>query len=211
MLFKNHPDKFGFSISRKSQKFSLFLKNGFLFNIYTFIDTSRSPRAGEDHGVAYHFVPKEEFLELVDQQAFIEYAQFSGNHYGTSFVAVKDVTEAQKVCILDIEMEVSCLVPLPFSCGMEHTAYDKQGVKQVKKSDLDARFIFLKPPSMEILRQRLEGRATETPESLQKRLAQAEKELEFASIPGAHDKIIINDNLEETYKELEAYLLPLAE
>jgi len=63
---------------------------------------------------------------------------------------------------------------------------------------------------MEILRQRLEGRATETPESLHKRLTQAEKELEFASTPGAHDKIIINDDLEETYKELEAYLLPLA-
>lgn len=69
-------------------------------------DTTRNPRAGEEDGVQYHFVSKEQFLKLIDENAFIEHAVFSSNHYGTSIQAVKDVATKGKICILDIEMEV---------------------------------------------------------------------------------------------------------
>ena len=83
-LFANHPNTFGFSVSH----------------------TSRSPRAGEEDGVAYHFVTKPSFGKLVEENAFIENATFSGNSYGTSFKAVEDVQSEGKICVLDIEMEV---------------------------------------------------------------------------------------------------------
>ncbi|KAF3936449.1 hypothetical protein ABW19_dt0206342 [Dactylella cylindrospora] len=169
-LFAKYPDTFGFSVSH----------------------TSRAPRAGEEHGKAYWFTTPDEFLKLVDDGAFIEHANFSGNLYGTTVKAVKDVQDAGKVCILDIEME---------------------GVKQVKKTDLNdtCTFIFVQPPSVEELRKRLEGRGTENPDSLAKRLAQAEKELEFAQTPGVHDKIIVNDDLDKAYEELEGHILKLIE
>ncbi|KAH0143015.1 hypothetical protein KCU67_g13764, partial [Aureobasidium melanogenum] len=82
-LLKEYPDRFGFSISH----------------------TTRQPRGQEQNGVEYHFVTKDEFLKLVDQKGFIEYAQFGSNYYGTSVQAVKDVAQKDRTCILDIEME----------------------------------------------------------------------------------------------------------
>ena len=75
------------------------------------IDTTRSPRPGEKHGVEYHFTTKDAFLRLVDEGGFIEHAQFGGNYYGTSVEAVRDIAEKGRICILDIEMEVGS----PFS------------------------------------------------------------------------------------------------
>lgn len=80
-----------------------------------------------------------------------------------------------------------------------------QGVKQIKKSSIQARFVFISPPSMAILEQRLRGRGTEKEDSIQKRLAQAEKEMEFSRQEGAHDLIIVNDDLETAFAELEAF------
>jgi len=165
-LFAQHPDTFGFSVSH----------------------TTRSPRESEAHGVHYHFVPRETFLDLVSQNAFIEHAQFSSNCYGTSKNAVQDVADKGRVCILDIEME---------------------GVKQVKLSTLPAKFIFIQPPSIEVLRARLDGRGTENPSSIEKRLNQARKELDYAALPGSHDKVIVNDDLEECYKEFYGYIMGL--
>ncbi|KAI9829033.1 MAG: guanylate kinase [Thelocarpon impressellum] len=162
-LFAEHPSTFGFSVSH----------------------TTRGPRAGEVDGREYNFVPKETFLQLVDEGGFIEHAQFSGNHYGTSIKAVKDVADKGLICILDIEME---------------------GVKQVKRTDLNARFLFLAPPSLAVLEQRLRGRGTEDEASLRKRLDQAEKELAYARTEGAHERVIVNDNVDVAYKELEAFI-----
>jgi guanylate kinase len=80
-------------------------------------------------------------------------------------------------------------------------------VKQVKKTDLNARFLFLAPPSVEELERRLRGRGTETDESLEKRLNQAKNELEFSKQPGAHDKIVVNDDLDIAYKELKDFIV----
>jgi len=82
----------------------------------------------------------------------------------------------------------------------------KQGVKQIKQSHIAARFVFISPPSMKILEERLRGRGTEKEESIQKRLTQAKNELEYAETPGAHDIIIVNDDLEKAYQELEAFI-----
>lgn len=83
-LFDEFPDNFGFSVSH----------------------TTRGPRAGEEDGRHYHFVTKDEFLNLIENKGFIEHAQFGGNHYGTSIKAVEDIAAKGRTCILDIEMEV---------------------------------------------------------------------------------------------------------
>lgn len=106
----------------------------------------------------------------------------------------------------------------------------EQGVKQVKRTDLNARFMFLAPPSVEELERRLRGRGTESEESLRwvasegspltcyrqegidrnfgsKRLAQAKNELEYAKEPGAHNKIVVNDDLEKAYTELRDWIV----
>ncbi|KAJ5808920.1 hypothetical protein N7474_010189 [Penicillium riverlandense] len=148
--------------------------------------TTRSPRPGEQDGREYNFTTKEAFLDLVAQNGFIENAQFGGNYYGTSVQAVKDVADKSRICILDIEME---------------------GVKQVKRTDLNARFLFLSPPSLEELERRLRGRGTESEDSLGQRLAQARNELEYAQQPGAHDKIVVNDDLETAYTDLRDWVV----
>lgn len=86
------------------------------------------------------------------------------------------------------------------------TGDNQQGVKQIKKSTLNARYVFIAPPSMEILEARLRGRGTEKEESIQKRLAQAKNEMEYSKTPGVHDLIIVNDDLEKAYSELEAFI-----
>jgi guanylate kinase len=162
-LFAEFPDKFGFSVS----------------------NTTRKPRPGEVDTKDYHFVSVDEFKKLIDENAFIEWAQFSGNYYGTTVKAVEDVAKLGRTCILDIDM---------------------QGVKSVKETNLNARFLFLSPPSIDTLRQRLEGRGTETQDSLEKRIAAASAEMEYAQT-GAHDQIIVNDDLEKAYTELKAFIL----
>ncbi|KAK4575253.1 guanylate kinase [Recurvomyces mirabilis] len=161
-LFAQYPTHFGFSVSH----------------------TTRSPRPGEEDGIAYNFVTKETFNNLVSENGFIEHAQFGSNLYGTSIAAVKNVAEQGRVCILDIEME---------------------GVKQVKKTDLNARFVFLQPPSVEVLEQRLRGRGTDKEEAIQERLKQAEKEIEFSKTEGVHDRVIVNDELERAWGEFRAF------
>ncbi|KAK9478609.1 P-loop containing nucleoside triphosphate hydrolase protein [Lipomyces japonicus] len=146
--------------------------------------TTRGPRPGEENGIAYHFVDRPSFEKLIEAKAFLEHAQFSGNYYGTTIQAVQDVAKGGKLAILDIDM---------------------QGVISVKNTDLNARYLFLSPPSLEILRTRLEGRGTESPESVQKRMDQAIKEIEFSKT-GAHDKAIVNDDLDRAYKELKEFI-----
>ncbi|KAI0704372.1 guanylate kinase [Cytidiella melzeri] len=139
--------------------------------------TTRSPRPGEVHGEHYYFVGRDEFIKLIRDGAFIEHAEFSGNFYGTSFMTVKEVSGAGRRCILDIEA---------------------QGVRQVKKTDLNPVYLFVSPPSLSALRERLQGRGTETEASAAKRLAMSLKEIAYAK-EGAHDVIIVNDDIERAY------------
>ncbi|KJZ80247.1 Guanylate kinase [Hirsutella minnesotensis 3608] len=147
--------------------------------------TTRAPRQGEQHGSHYWFVTMDEFEALIAKDGFIEHAKFSGNRYGTSKMTVEEQTQKGKVVLLDIEME---------------------GVKQMKRSGISARYVFIAPPSIQVLESRLRGRGTENEESIQKRLAQARSELEYSRTPNVHDKIIVNDDLEQAYKELEGFV-----
>ncbi|KAK8736157.1 hypothetical protein OTU49_004851 [Cherax quadricarinatus] len=149
--------------------------------------TTRSPREGEEHGKHYYFVTRQEMEDAINNGNFIEHAEYSGNLYGTSKTAVQDVLENGRICILDI---------------------DTQGVIQVKKTDLPAQFIFIRPPSIEDLEKRLQARGTETEESLKKRLSIAEKELKFGEIDGNFDRVIVNDDVDEAYEQLRDFMLP---
>ena len=136
--------------------------------------------------------------------------------------AVRDVKERGRTCILDIEMEVSFWGDYwRVACGglkrgrgldMEDVLADVllllQGVKQVKKTDLNARFLFLQPPSVEVLEQRLRGRASDSEEAILARLKQAENEIAYSKTPGVHDQIIINDDLEKAWAEFKAFCAP---
>ncbi|KAI0422532.1 guanylate kinase [Xylaria grammica] len=188
-LFKSHPDTFALSVSH----------------------TTRAPRPGEAHGVNYFYVKMAEFEELIAADGFVEHAQFGSNRYGTSKATILEQTSKGQVVVLDIEMEVGFLfrrlrfiliVIIARSLIVPYST----GVKQIKKSSIDARFVFVKPPSFEALEQRLRGRGTEDESSITKRLDQAKKELEYADTPGVHDIIIVNDNLDAAYKELEDYV-----
>lgn len=148
--------------------------------------TTRAPRAGEENGKQYHFIARSDFQKMIDDGSFIEHAEFSGNLYGTSVEAVKKVADEGKVAVLDVDM---------------------QGVKSVKKTDLNARSVFIRPPTLEVLEQRLRGRNTETEEAVMARLEIAKGELAFADEPGSHDFVIVNDDLEEAYKKLKDYVV----
>ncbi|EGV65971.1 guanylate kinase [Yamadazyma tenuis] len=162
-LFAEFPDKFGFSISHSTRK----------------------ARPQEADGVDYHFTTIENFKDLISKDEFLEWAQFSGNYYGTSKKAVDQVAKEGKICLLDIDM---------------------QGVKAIKESNLKAKYLFVAPPSVDVLKQRLVGRGTETEESIQKRLDAATRELEFAET-GIHDKIIVNHDLDKAYEEFKSFIL----
>eukprot|EP00286_Rhodomonas_abbreviata_P017444 CAMPEP_0181342936 /NCGR_PEP_ID=MMETSP1101-20121128/31290_1 /TAXON_ID=46948 /ORGANISM="Rhodomonas abbreviata, Strain Caron Lab Isolate" /LENGTH=241 /DNA_ID=CAMNT_0023454475 /DNA_START=32 /DNA_END=753 /DNA_ORIENTATION=+ len=119
---------------------------------------TRAPREGEENGVHYNFVSKSEFEEAVEKGDFVEFAKVHANYYGTSFLAVEKIRAMGKVCILDIDI---------------------QGVQNVKKSDIDCRYIFINPPSMLELEKRLTGRGTETAEKVKLRLENARGEIEY--------------------------------
>ena len=100
-LFLEFPDKFGFSVSRKSitphPRDQLYIAG---------TDTTRTPRPGEAHGKQYFFVSHGDFKQLIHDGAFIEHAEFSGNLYGTSFQTVREIERDGRRCILDIEAQV---------------------------------------------------------------------------------------------------------
>ncbi|KAM3604355.1 uncharacterized protein V6R79_009945 [Siganus canaliculatus] len=148
--------------------------------------TTRQPRPGEENGKDYHYVSREVMQAGIDKGEFIENAEFSGNMYGTSKAAVQDVQAKNLICILDIDM---------------------QGVRNIKKTDLNPIYISIQPPSMEILETRLRDRKTESEESLQRRLNAARVDMDFSKKPGVFDSIIINDNLDEAYGQLKGALI----
>jgi len=148
-------------------------------------DTTRAPRPGETNGKEYWFTTREEMIRDRDAGKFVETAEFSGNMYGTSIAAVRAVAEQGKICILEI---------------------DVQGAVSVSKADLNARFIFVKPPTWEDLETRLRGRGTESPESIAKRLETAKTELDFLEKSTLFEKVIVNDVLDRAYAELKDFI-----
>lgn len=142
--------------------------------------TTRAPREGEREGIEYFFVDTDTFQERIRQGRMLEYACYCGNYYGTPREYVQEQLENGRDVILEIEI---------------------QGALQIRKLVPDCLLLFVTPPSAGELRRRLEGRGTETPEVIAKRLTRAAEESEGIE---AYDYIVINDNLEECVRQIHS-------
>lgn len=147
---------------------------------YSVSYTTRPPREGEVDGRDYHFVQREKFRSLAEEGFFAEWAEVHGNYYGTPLAAVRENLAAGRDVLFDV---------------------DVQGAKQLRAGSLGARFVFVLPPSRQILEQRLRGRGTDSDEVVQRRLANALGELREAHW---FDAVVINDDLEVAYDELRS-------
>ena len=144
--------------------------------------TTRNPRPGETDGVEYFFRTKEQFEQMIKDDALIEYAQFVGNYYGTPKAYVEEQLEAGKDVILEIEI---------------------QGAMKIKEQFPESLLLFVTPPSAEELQKRLVGRGTETADVIAQRLARAYEESEGMD---AYDYIVVNDDLDECAAAVQKYV-----
>ncbi|MGN1031328.1 MAG: guanylate kinase [Butyricicoccaceae bacterium] len=152
-------------------------------NLFTSISaTTRQPREGEQEGVHYYFLTREQFEQKIQEDAFLEYAQFADNYYGTLREPVQQHLDAGENVLLEIEV---------------------QGALQVKERCPEAVMTFILPPSMEELRSRLTGRGTETPEKVEKRLKQAEWEMTQRA---SFQHQIVNDDVVRAKDELASII-----
>jgi guanylate kinase len=145
--------------------------------------TTRPAREGETDGVDYFFVSREDFEALRAEGAFLESAEYNGNLYGTSWDTLRKLRQGGHDVLLEIEV---------------------QGARQVRAGEPEARFIFLLPPSMKALEDRLRGRGTDSAETVRKRLRWA-KEMELPAIE-LFDYAVTNDELETCIEDVRAIL-----
>ncbi|MDA2933053.1 guanylate kinase [Acidobacteria bacterium AH-259-D05] len=141
--------------------------------------TTRKPRPGEQNSVEYFFISEEEFQEMVRQDAFLEHARVYGNYYGTSRANVETLCAAGYDVLLDI---------------------DVQGTRQVKAAYPEAILIFVFPPSLEVLTERLKNRGSDHPSNISERLSIAEGEIKSYK---SYEYVIINEDIEESLRELK--------
>jgi len=144
--------------------------------------TTRDPRPGEENGVHYHFLTREQFTRWVEEDMFLEHAEFVGNCYGTPSLYVDQAMEQGRDVILDIEI---------------------QGADQVKTKRPDTVRIYIAPPSWTELERRLLGRGTETPEKVRSRLERGRQEFIAAK---NFDYFVINDTVERAVEEIRAIM-----
>ena len=144
--------------------------------------TTRAPRPGETEGVNYFFKTREQFEAMIGNGELLEWAEYGGNCYGTPKGSVLAAIAQGKQVVLEI---------------------DVQGGFQVKELFPDAHLVFIEPPSLEVLRRRLEGRATDAPEVIEERLAAAEEELGQAA---RYEFRLVNDDLEQAVGQLVSYV-----
>jgi guanylate kinase len=145
---------------------------------YSVSATTRDPRPGEEDGKDYIFLSREEFERWIGANRFLEWAEYSGNLYGTPEQKVEQLLDAGKSVILEIEL---------------------QGARQVKTKRPDAVMVFVRAPSLEETRRRLTGRATETEEAMESRLATAVGEV---AATGEFDHEVINGNREQARNDI---------
>lgn len=147
--------------------------------------TTRKPRANEAEGKDYYFVERGQFDELVEREAFLEWAHVHGNCYGTSLA----------------EIERAKSDP---SCGGIIFDIDHQGARQIRAKVPDAIAVFILPPSMIELERRLRGRASDSEEAVRKRFAVARTEIEHY---GLFDYLVVNDDVQSAFCHLEGIVL----
>lgn len=144
--------------------------------------TSRQIRDNDIPGETYNFVTKEEFEKKIEEDYFLEYAEYSGNYYGTPKSTIEEKLENGTDVILEIEI---------------------QGALKINEIRKDAIFIFILPPSMRELKRRLEGRNTETKEKILKRFKTAYREINEVS---KYNYVVINDEIEEASKKINSII-----
>ncbi|MFP3322149.1 guanylate kinase [Planococcus sp. SIMBA_160] len=150
---------------------------------YSISMTTRSPREGEVDEVDYFFKTRHEFEELIDQGELLEYAEYVGNYYGTPLEYVNKMRDAGRDVFLEIEV---------------------QGAAQVRDKVPDGLFIFLAPPSLSELEERLVGRGTESDEVIASRIHAARKELEMMNL---YDYVVENDEVENACDRINAIII----
>lgn len=141
--------------------------------------TTRPKREGEVHGVNYYYLTREDFMNAVENGDFLEWAEFSGNCYGTNKKFVEQCLENDENLLLEI---------------------DTKGALQVKDKMKNAVLIFILPPSLEELERRLRGRGTESEDAIQKRLATVESEMENSK---QFNYTVVNDIVDRAVEEIE--------
>merc|ERR1711925_29372 len=152
--------------------------------------TSRAAREGEENGAHYHFVTRENFEDLINEGAFLEYADVHGNYYGTSLKAVENVANNGCICLLEIDFQGALLIQKKTVCNS--VFIDCPGKDATAKVD--------------VLRERLKGRGTENEKKIEKRLQTARTEFEFLdNNPTFFDHVINNDDVDNACKILESH------
>ncbi|PKN75206.1 MAG: guanylate kinase [Candidatus Cloacimonetes bacterium HGW-Cloacimonetes-2] len=149
---------------------------------YSVSFTTRAPRGQEQNGIHYHFVDEAEFVKRIDQKDFLEHARVFGNWYGTSISYIQSRLDLSRHVIMDI---------------------DVQGAAQISATDIPYIKIFIIPPSMQILRDRLIKRGTDSMEEINKRLGIARDEIKYIS---HYDYLVVNDELSQAVKEVLAII-----
>jgi guanylate kinase len=140
--------------------------------------TTRTPREGEQDGLEYHFLGEDDFTKRLERGEFMEHASYSGHRYGTLLSEVEPRLERGVGVVLEIEV---------------------QGARQVRERLPEAVLVFVAPPSPDVLRERLEGRGTDTPDQINRRLEVARQELD-AQREFAH--VVVNDDIDRAADEL---------
>lgn len=148
--------------------------------VFSVSATTRAPRPGEVDGQHYHFLSKDDFKARIAEGAFIEHAEVHGNMYGTLKAPMEEAIAAGKIYLVEI---------------------DVQGALQLKALEVDGIYVFIAPPDFDVLRARLSGRGTETPEVLERRLKKAEDEYRERE---RYDHIVVNDDLERAVEEIRS-------
>lgn len=149
---------------------------------YSISATTRKPRPGEVDGKEYYFLSVDEFKAWIAEEKFLEYAEVYGNYYGTPFNKIEERLNRGEDIILEI---------------------DVQGALNVKKKCPEGVYIFLLPPSLKELKRRIEGRGTETPESLARRLKNAIAEIKIGL---EYDYVVVNDTIDNAAEQIKAIL-----
>ena len=149
---------------------------------YSISATTRKPRAGEIDGREYYFLSVEEFKAWIAEEKFLEYAEVYGNFYGTPLSKIEERLNRGEDVLLEIDI---------------------QGALNVKKKFPEGVYIFLLPPSLEELKRRIEGRGTETPESLSRRLKNAVAEIKIGL---EYDYVVVNDSIDAAAAQIKAIL-----
>ncbi len=150
--------------------------------VYSVSATTRAPRAGEVEGVNYFFKSKEEFRRMIERDELLEWAEYVGNYYGTPRRFVEETMASGRDVILEIEV---------------------QGALKVKQKFPQGIFLFLAPPDLNELENRIVGRGTETEDTIRNRMQVAKKEIEMME---HYDYVVVNDVIESACERIEAII-----